>query len=171
MDSPNERARSFLAGEALSFVEADLLWRALRDGGEPSLARSVLSRLRESDHDSAILLDSFPAARTARRELCLQEAMLTSKDEELSAAVRHSRAIELLVKEFGELNDPELQDPETLGIAAGIFKRKWFDLGPAARSPGVSRPLWPRRSRPSRRRCLPAHQRRISRGRAGQPWR
>ena len=41
MDSPNQRARSFLAGEALSFVEADSLWRLLLDRGEPSLARSV----------------------------------------------------------------------------------------------------------------------------------
>ena len=129
MDSPNERARSFLAGEALSFVEADALWRSLRDHDEPSLARSVLSRLRESDHDSTILLDSLPAARAVRRELCQQEAMLTSKDEELGAAVRHGRAIEVLVKDFGELDDPDLQDSETLGIAAGIFKRKWFDLG------------------------------------------
>jgi predicted acylesterase/phospholipase RssA len=129
MDSPSERARSFLAGESLSFVEADALWRSLRDHDEPSLARSVLSRLRESDHDSTILLDSLPAARAVRRELCQQEAMLTSKDEELGAAVRHGRAIEVLVKDFGELDDPDLQDSETLGIAAGIFKRKWFDLG------------------------------------------
>src|SRR6476659_5691183 len=110
MDSANKRARSFLAGEALSFVEADALWRSLRDGNEPSLARSVLSRLRETDYDSTILLDTLPAARTKRRELCQQDAMLTSKDEELSAAVRHARAIELLVKEFGDLDDPDLQD-------------------------------------------------------------
>src|SRR5271154_4089100 len=100
MESPNERARSFLAGEALSFVEADALWRSLREHNEPSLARSVLSRLRERDHDSTILLDSLPAARAVRRELCQQEAMLTSKDEELSAAVRHARAVDTLVKDF-----------------------------------------------------------------------
>ena len=35
MDSPNERARSFLAGEALSFVEADSLWRLLLDAASP----------------------------------------------------------------------------------------------------------------------------------------
>lgn len=129
MDSANKRAQSFLAGEALSFLEADALWRSLLDSNEPSLARSVLSRLRENDYDPTILLDSLPSARAKRRELCQQDAMLTSKDEELSAAIRHARAIELLVKEFGDLDDPDLQDAETLGIAAGIFKRKWFDLG------------------------------------------
>ncbi len=128
MDECATRARSFLAGEALTFADADALWQSLRDR-EPSLARSVLSRLRESDYDAAILLDSVPAARATRRELCRQEAMLTSKDEELSAAVRHARALELLVKEVGDLDDPDVEDAETLGVAAGIYKRKWFDLG------------------------------------------
>ena len=89
----------------------------------------MLARLRESARDSIILLDSFPATLAIRRELCRQEALLTSKDEGLSSAVRHASAIEVLVKEFGELDRLELKDAETFGIAAGIFKRKWFDLG------------------------------------------
>jgi predicted acylesterase/phospholipase RssA len=123
------KGRSFLAGEALPFADADALWHSLLDRNEPSLARAVLARLREADHDANILLDELPSARAIRRKLCEQEAMLTSKDEELSAALRHTRAIEILEKEFGDLDDNELTDPETLGIAAGIFKRKWYDLG------------------------------------------
>src|ERR1700687_2132951 len=107
MTLPAARARSFLAGEALPFEGANVLWRELLDQDEPSLARLVLTRLRESDHDPGILLDRLPATRALRRELCQQEALLTSKDEELSAALRHTRAIEELAKEFGNLDDPE----------------------------------------------------------------
>jgi predicted acylesterase/phospholipase RssA len=128
MSEWTERARKFLAGEALYFAEADDLWRKLKDGDELSLARAVVARLRESDHDADILCDAFSTDRAIRAKLCQQEAELTSKDEELSAGIRHARAIELLQKHF-DLSAPELTDAETLGIAAGIFKRKWFDLG------------------------------------------
>lgn len=123
------RARSFLAGEALYFADADALWRELRDSNELSLARAVLARLRESDRVDDILFDAFPTDKAIRATLCQQEALVTSKDEELSAGIRHARAIELLKNEFGDLRAAALTDGETLGIAAGIFKRKWFDLG------------------------------------------
>jgi len=129
MSESTARARSFLAGEALYFAEADALWRELKKGDELSLARAVLARLRESDRVGDILFDAFTTDRAIRAELCQQEAELTSKDGELSAGIRHTRAIELLKNEFGNLHAPELTDAETLGIAAGIFKRKWFDLG------------------------------------------
>ena len=47
MNALSGRARSFLAGEALSFDEANALWRDLRDHDEVALARAVLTRLRE----------------------------------------------------------------------------------------------------------------------------
>ncbi|AMY06926.1 Patatin-like phospholipase [Luteitalea pratensis] len=128
MGDLTKQARSFLAGECLYFKDADALWRGLRDHeNEPSLARAVLARLRDSDRESEIVIDRFTRDRSLRAELCQQEALLTSKDEELSAAARHTRAIELLENEFGDLL--ALTDAETLGIAAGIYKRKWFDLG------------------------------------------
>jgi predicted acylesterase/phospholipase RssA len=129
MDPHAARARAFLAGESLSFEEANALWRDLLEKDELSLARLVLTRLRDGDHDPDILLTRVSTAGATRRELCQQEALLTSKDEELSAALRHDRAIEVLANEFGNLDDPALTDGETLGIAAGIFKRKWLDLG------------------------------------------
>jgi len=124
-----DRARKFLAGEALRFDEAHALWQALLESGELSLARAVLSRLRDGAHDATILQDQMPSKKAQRQELCRQEAFLTSKDEELSAAVRHTGAIEILEQEFGDLDDPDLTDAETLGIAGGIYKRKWYDLG------------------------------------------
>jgi len=113
----------------LYFAEANALWRELKDAHELSLARAVLARLRESKGVDEILCDAFPKDRALRAKLCQQEAELTSKDEELSAGIRHAQAIELLTDHFGELGELEPADAETLGIAAGIFKRKWFDLG------------------------------------------
>ena len=103
MSTLMERARSFLAGEALYFAEADALWRQLRDSNEVSLGRAVLTRLRSSERDADILLDALPADKSIRGQLCQQEALLTSKDEELSAGIRHTQAIELLKQGFGDL--------------------------------------------------------------------
>src|SRR5689334_17039468 len=92
MSALTVRARSFLAGEALTFADADALWRALKDGNELSLARAVLARLRLSRYEKDILVDKLPTDAATRAVLCQQEAELTSKDEELSAGIRHARA-------------------------------------------------------------------------------
>ena len=55
---------------------------------------------------------------------------MTSKDPELSAAIRHDEALEILGKGFRFIRDKTKPgDAETLGIAGGISKRKWNDLG------------------------------------------
>ena len=62
--------------------------------------------------------------------LCRQEALLTSKDPELDAATRHDEALNLLANGFGFIENTTLAgDGETLGIAGGICKRRWNDLG------------------------------------------
>src|SRR5262249_22379719 len=120
------RARGFLAGTALAFDDADRLWKALKKADEISLARGVLERLR----DGKGLIDKLPTQRKARQKLCQQEALLTSKDAELSTSARHDRALDILAEEFGDLDDASLDgDAETLGIAGGILKRRWGDLG------------------------------------------
>jgi hypothetical protein len=64
-----------------------------------------------------------------RNELCRQEALLTTKDIELSASERRDLALKLLVSRF-DLDSPALDvDRETLSITGGICKRKWDDLG------------------------------------------
>ena len=119
------RAQSFLAGEALTFQEADALWQQLQKDNHVSLARAVLARMREKQS----LLDGMNVSVAMRRKLLQQQAMLTSKDPELSSATQHDEAIALLREQF-DLDDPSLDnDPETLGIAAGIYKRRWFELG------------------------------------------
>ncbi len=125
MSEATERARAFLRGESIAFADADALWRQLKREDELSLARRVLERLRAGEG----LLDKLPAKRKVREKLCQQEALLTSKDPEINAAVCHDRALEILADEF-DLEDEELDgDAETLGIAGGIYKRRWEDLG------------------------------------------
>jgi len=129
MSDTRRRAQAFLAGEALTFNEADALWKQCKKADELSLARSVLSRMRKEDGS---LIDGLPPARQIREELCRQEALLTSKDPELNAAMRHDRALEVLAEDF-DLDDHRLDgDRETLGIAGGICKRKWDELGQLA---------------------------------------
>jgi predicted acylesterase/phospholipase RssA len=126
MTELQERGRAFLAGKALTFDEANALWKALKKADELSLARRVLERVRNGKG----LVDTLPADRRTRQKLCQQEALLTSKDAELSAALRHDRALDILADGFGDLDDAALDaDGETLGIAGGILKRRWSDLG------------------------------------------
>ena len=128
MTELQSRARAFLAGGALTFEQANKLWKELKNAEELSLGRRVLERLR----DGKGLLDALPADRKTRNKLCQQEALLTSKDPELSTDVRHDRALKILGKEF-DLGDAALDgDAETLGIAGGILKRRWNDLGQLA---------------------------------------
>jgi hypothetical protein len=121
-----ERARSFLGGENLGFVEANALWRELMRINELASARMVLQRMRVNPD---CITHGLPADQELRDELCRQEAVLTSKDVELNAADRHDLALKLLASRF-DLDNPALDgDGETLGIAGGICKRKWDDLG------------------------------------------
>ncbi len=125
MPNAKSRARTFLGGAKLAFAEADALWKELKNEDELSLARLVLARLRRDD----CLLDRMGATRSIKEELCRQEAMLTSKDVELNAATRHDRALTILAEEF-DIDDNRVDgDAETLGIAGGICKRRWNDLG------------------------------------------
>ena len=125
MTDLKSRARAFLGGEVLTFEEANALWEPLKKADELSLARRVLERLR----DGKGLSDGLPTDLDKKNLLCQQEALLTSKDLELSAATRHDQALRVLAEEF-RLEAAELdRDSETLGIAGGILKRRWNDLG------------------------------------------
>jgi predicted acylesterase/phospholipase RssA len=118
------QARAFLGGEVLAFAVADALWQQLKEQDEISLARSVLAKMRHSD---GALLDQVPVE--GRDELCRQEALLTSKDPELSSSIRHDRALKILGDGFNLDSSTMDGDGETLGIAGGIYKRRWSDLG------------------------------------------
>jgi predicted acylesterase/phospholipase RssA len=118
------RALAFLRGEAIRFAEANELWKQLKREDELALARAVLDRIRNK---KGALLDRIPPGN--REQLCRQHAEITSKDPELNAALRHDQALEVLNEVFN-LSSPMLDgDGETLGIAGGIYKRRWNDLG------------------------------------------
>jgi predicted acylesterase/phospholipase RssA len=120
-----DEARRYLAGAAVRFDVANKLWRQLKADNEISLARSVLARLRGGQG----LLDDLPSDRKVKAKLCQQHAELTSKDPELSAGMRHDVALGIL-RDLFDLEDASLDgDGETLGIAGGICKRRWMDLG------------------------------------------
>ena len=125
MSKNTSDAREFLSGEHLLFKDANQLWEQLKGENEISLARQVVELIREQKN----LLDRLPAERKTKARLCQQHAELTSKDPELSASLRHDKALEILSDMF-DLDDPSLNgDAETLGIAGGICKRRWLDLG------------------------------------------
>src|SRR3954468_1277169 len=98
-------AERFIGGEALSAAQADAIWRACKADEAFSQARRVLKRRCEPVPPSD--------------ELRQQWALMTSKDPDLAASVRHDWALRIL--------DPRLDtsSAETLGIAGGIFKRRW----------------------------------------------
>jgi hypothetical protein len=121
------QAIKFLNRVELKFSEANALWKQLKKEDQLSLAKQVLQRLRE---DPACLSDAMPSDKATNDVLCQQEALLTSKDPELSAATRHDDALQLLAKRFEFIENKMLPgDRETLGIAGGIDKRRWNDLG------------------------------------------
>lgn len=126
VQDPTTKARAFLAGARLPFSEVDSLWRALKRSDELSLARLVLERIRTV---SGALLDETPRKSEIRRNLRQQEALLTSKDQELGAAQRHDSALKILAGDFDLDGEDFAKDGETLGIAGGIYKRRWADLG------------------------------------------
>jgi len=120
-------ARKFLQGEQLKFAKANELWKRLKEEDQFSLARQVLRQLREKP---LCLGDGVPNDTATREILCRQEALVTSKDPELDAATRHDKALNLLANGFAFIEDKKLAgDGETLGIAGGICKRRWNDLG------------------------------------------
>lgn len=117
-----ERAKKFLGNETFEFAELDALWGNLAEANEVALARMVLEKMLADQAKIGFSPDDA-------NRLCRQLALWTSKDPELNAAVRHDFALRLLGTRF-KLDDPKMNgDSETLGIAGGICKRKWYDLG------------------------------------------
>lgn len=127
MPTPVEQAKAFLAGEQILFKDADALWKELKGSGEISLGWSVLARMRKDN--GAQLIKGLPKVQETLDKLCQQQAMLMSKDPELPSTIKHDRALRVLEERFA-LDDSRINtDSETLGIAGGICKRKWDELG------------------------------------------
>jgi predicted acylesterase/phospholipase RssA len=123
MSKVTEDALEYLGGAAQLFVVLNKLRKQLKSANEITLARRVIAKLRKEED----LLDELPSGQKA--DLCRQQAELTSKDPELSVNSRHDIALKILSDMFA-LDSVALNgDAETLGIAGGICKRRWIDLG------------------------------------------
>ncbi|MES2716121.1 MAG: patatin-like phospholipase family protein [Pseudomonadota bacterium] len=126
-DRPHQRAaRLFLAGQQLPLDDLEALLKRCVAAGDVAMARQVLAHARLQP-DAVPGLDEAP--REQQDRLAVREVVFTSKDPEHSAAWRHDEALRLLARRFGRLDDPALTDPEVLGVAGGICKRRWQDLG------------------------------------------
>jgi predicted acylesterase/phospholipase RssA len=107
-------AKEILAGRKVTAEELKPLYKRLKKERQFGYTRRVLGRART------------PALRDANRalwvEFCQQQAVCTYKDLGLPAERRLDRALAIL----GEAGDlAETTNPETLGIAGAIHKRKW----------------------------------------------
>ncbi|HYJ14262.1 MAG TPA: tetratricopeptide repeat-containing protein, partial [Candidatus Limnocylindria bacterium] len=123
MSKATNDALEYLAGAAQRFEVLNKLRKQLKSENEITLARRMIAKLRKEE----ALLDELPLSQKA--DLCRQQAELTSKDPELSVNSRHDIALKILGDMFA-LDSVALNgDAETLGIAGGICKRRWIDLG------------------------------------------
>ena len=98
-------AEGFIQGQAVTAAQADAIWDACKADEAFSQARRVLKRRCEPVPPSD--------------ELREQWALMTSKDPDLAASVRHDWALQILGANL------EKSSAETLGIAGGIYKRRW----------------------------------------------
>lgn len=126
-DSQNvENAKRYLRGENFPFDEINEIWKGLKIELEFGYAHQVLQLLR----DGVQVSDNKKISGREKEKLCQQHALCLSKDSNLSAAIRHDDAMEILSDLLPGYNEGELtNNPETLGIAGGICKRKYDAFG------------------------------------------
>jgi predicted acylesterase/phospholipase RssA len=110
-------AERFIGGLSLSTDEVDALWKACKTDEAFSHARRVLHRRRtRAAHIRPAAPGYEPPTPQKLRE---QLALMTSKDPDLAASVRHAWALGILEPVMAT------SSAETLGIAGGIWKRQW----------------------------------------------
>jgi hypothetical protein len=128
-DSPAVlQAKAYLGGAKLSAPDLDALYPALKDELEVGYARRVLALYRQGRYIQGDL--RWDTKKQER--LCQQHALCTSKGPDLSAAIRHDEAMQILGERFdlrGSNGGAITSDQETLGIAGGICKRRWEAFG------------------------------------------
>lgn len=121
-----QNCEAFLAGQQITLEQLEHLRKACEQAHDIGLARQILTHARLAPN----AIRGFELATRGRRDkLAVREAQFTSKDADLSSAYRHDEAMRLLADRFGRLEDPDQTDAEVLGVAGGICKRRWQDLG------------------------------------------
>ena len=130
--SAMDTARRYLGGQSFEFATLYGLWQDLKNELEFGYARQVLAQLRTDRPvaEGGLITDGNGPNSRERDKMCQQHALCTSKDTDLSTAVRHDDALSILGQSFDlRLDEPLADDQEALGIAGGILKRRWEAFG------------------------------------------
>jgi predicted acylesterase/phospholipase RssA len=115
-------AEDFIAGKEMSECDVDTLWKACKTDEAFSHARRVLHRRRTNAKNILCTNTNYAKIRPSEQTVREQLALMTSKDPDLSASMRHDWALDILKPHIAS------STTETLGIAGGIWKRRWeFD--------------------------------------------
>ncbi len=112
-------AEKFISGEAMSINDVDTLWKACKADELFSQARRILLRRSGRVESGNITSATGDYKGPSQQTLLEQTALMTSKDPDLAASMRHDWALAMLKP------DLETSSGETLGIAGGILKRRW----------------------------------------------
>jgi predicted acylesterase/phospholipase RssA len=110
-------SEKLIRGETMRASDVDVLWKACKTDEAYGLARRVLKR--RVDGDAHIVPYPPGSEQPSEQELREQLAMMTSKDPDLAASLRHDWALQILKPDLAK------GTAETLGIAGGIYKRRW----------------------------------------------
>ncbi|AEF99993.1 tetratricopeptide repeat-containing protein [Methylomonas methanica] len=111
-----QQGEACLAGALLDETETLRLTKRLKNLDEHALARQLLTKLLEQGCSDDLAIKATQ-----------QLALNTYKDGELPPDQRHDRALTIL--EGIGLRSPDCKDPETLGQAGAIYKRKFDRSG------------------------------------------
>ena len=123
-DTDADAAANFLGGHAKPCDEVMALAKRLARADRIGLALQLLDQLHEPE-----ALTDGPLNHERIRATALKSALWTSKDPDLPTSLRHDRALQILGAAY-PLDDAALDgNAEVLGIAGGICKRRWQDLG------------------------------------------
>lgn len=112
-------AEQFISGIEMNEDDVDSVWKACMADDAFSHARRVLKRRVHGDGVRKV--EVYPK-RPSRVTLVEKWALNTSKDPDIAASVRHDWALKIL--QAIDLN-LDTSSAETLGIAGGIWKRRW----------------------------------------------
>src|SRR6185436_8407757 len=118
-------AQQVLRGRSAEPLATYQLAERLKNGNEFGYARRLYGRVRAMGDDPAL------RAKASRVKLGQRHALCTYKDQDLPAADRFKRALEILDEVDGcKPAGPELQ--ESLGLRGAVYKRMWQVHGQSA---------------------------------------
>jgi predicted acylesterase/phospholipase RssA len=120
-----EEAQLILRGRSAEALDAYRLAERLKNQNEFGYARRLYARVRAMGDDPALRAKASAVKVGQRHALC------TYKDQDLPAADRFRRALEILDEVDGcKPAGPELQ--ESLGLRGAVYKRMWQVQGQSA---------------------------------------